>query len=182
SSNGPAPHPCAWRLQGAFARDQTDSLHKIQIRIAGLVELEHRVARSRMPIRQSPRRAKFHARVIDIGERSSGFGLDQEPQPHRWRKYPMLRFRLRARRLGRERPKHGSISAVVSDAQFDRAQLVANVAQLPQRFDLRIGLGHALERLAAQVELAGLRSRPVNSYGRNQTLKARSVKVPFSEL
>src|SRR5262249_20671705 len=96
----------------------------------------------------SDKASEFHARIIDVGERLPWFRFDQKSQPYRRREYPMFRLRLRARCLGRERPKHRSVSAVTPDAQLDRAQFVADVAQLPQRFDLRIGFGHAVERLA----------------------------------
>src|SRR6516165_10118745 len=94
----------------------------------------------------------------------------------------MLRLRMRARGFGRERPKHRSISAIVPDAQLYFAQLVADVPQLPQRLDLlRIGFGHAVERLAAQIELAGLLpARPINSFAYKHFLKAGDVEMPFS--
>src|SRR5262249_11817719 len=150
---------------GRVGWDQPDDLSEIKIGVAGVVELEHRVARSRMSIRERPRPRKFHAAVVDISERFSGLRLDQEAQPHRRRKYPMSRLRLRARCFRREGPKHCSVSTVAPDAQPYRAQFVADVAQLPQRLDLRISLGHAFERLATQVELASVRSRPVNPFG-----------------
>src|SRR5262245_43906740 len=93
----------------------------------------------------------------------------------------MFRLRLRARGLRRKWPKHRSISAVAPDAQLYFAQLVADVAQLPQRFDLRISLGHALERLTAQIELASLLARPTNSLGRGQFLEARVVPMPLAK-
>ena len=65
------------------------------------------------------------------------------------------------------------------DAQLDRAQLVADVAQLPQRLELRIGLRHALEGLAPHVELAGIfLARPTDPLGREPLLEARMVPVP----
>src|SRR5262249_38718008 len=62
--------------------------------------------------------------------------------------------------------------------------LVADVAQLPQGFNLlRISFGHAVECLTAQIELASLLpARPINSFGRKHFLKAGNVEVPCSEL
>src|SRR5262249_50425077 len=135
----------------------TDGLAEFQIRFAGPIRVEHRIVEADMVVRQKCRGPELHARIVDISERSARLWLDQKPQPHRWREYPMLRLRLRARGLRRERPKHCSISAVVPDAQLYFAQLVADVTQLPQRFDLlRIGFGHAVEGLTLQVELAGV--------------------------
>ena len=98
--------------------------------------------------------------VVDVGDRHAGLRLDQRAQPHRRREDPLRRFRLRARRLGLERPEHRAIAAVGADRQLDLAHLVAGVAELAQLLELRPALAHVLEGLALHVELAALEQRP----------------------
>src|SRR6516164_9338689 len=61
-------------------------------------------------------------------------------------------------------PQDRPVATVRADGELDPAQLIACVAQLAQRLQLRIGLGHAVEGLAAKIELAGrFMAWPVNT-------------------
>ena len=54
-----------------------------------------------------------------------------------------------------EWPEHGPVAVVGANGQLDAAQLVARVAQLTQRLEIRPAFAHAVKSLTAEVELAG---------------------------